>query len=96
MEKRYPEIQTFNVEGANVLPPTVVTAVSSETDAEHAQLFSGLLDENERLRGYVECGLLQVQEKLKTYKGQPFTMQTMAVIKNMVEGWCVPWFCLCS
>jgi hypothetical protein len=33
VEKRYPEIQTFNVEGANVLPPTVVTAVSSETDA---------------------------------------------------------------
>jgi hypothetical protein len=31
--------------------------------------------------------VLQVQEKLKQYKGQPFTMQTMAVIKNMVEGW---------
>ena len=33
------------------------------------------------------CPRLQVQEKLKQYKGQPFTMQTMAVIKNMVEGW---------
>lgn len=32
---------------------------------------------------------MQVQEKLAEYKGQPFTMQTMAVIKNMVEGWCV-------
>lgn len=30
---------------------------------------------------------LQVQDKLKEYTGQPFTMQTMAVIKNMVEGW---------
>lgn len=29
----------------------------------------------------------QVQEKLKQYQGQPFTMQTMAVIKNLIEGW---------
>lgn len=55
VEKRYPEIQTFNVEGAQVLPKAVVQAV---------------------------------QAKLQEYKGQPFTMQTMAVIKNMVEGWC--------
>lgn len=54
VEKRYPEIQTFNVEGAKVLPTAVVK---------------------------------EVQEKLAEYKGQPFTMQTMAVIKNMVEGW---------
>ena len=31
---------------------------------------------------------LQVQEKLQQYRDQPFTMQTMAVIKNMIEGWC--------
>ena len=54
VEKRYPEIQTFNVEGARVLPKAVVA---------------------------------QVQEKLGGLKGQPFTMQTMALIKNIVEGW---------
>lgn len=63
MEKRYPEIQTFAVEGAKVLPKAVVAAV---------------------------------QEKLGEFKGQPFTMQTMAVIKNMVEGWCVVEACLAS
>ncbi len=31
--------------------------------------------------------LPQVQEKLQQYQGQPFTMQTMAVIKNLIEGW---------
>lgn len=30
---------------------------------------------------------LQVQEKLKETKGEPFTMQTMAMIRNMIEGW---------
>ncbi|PSC70609.1 chaperonin 60B2 [Micractinium conductrix] len=54
VEKRYPEIQTFNVDGAKVLPPAVVK---------------------------------EVQDKLKAYKGQPFTMQTMAMIRNVVEGW---------
>ena len=54
VEKRYPEIQTFNVEGARVLPKAVVA---------------------------------QVQDKLGGLKGQPFTMQTMALIKNIVEGW---------
>ena len=33
------------------------------------------------------CLCVQVQEKLKQYQGQPFTMQTMAVIKNLIEGW---------
>lgn len=54
VEKLYPEIQSFKVEGTKVLPPTVVSSV-------HA--------------------------KLKEFKGQPFTMQTMAAIKNVIEGW---------
>lgn len=54
VEKLYPEIQSFKVEGTRVLPPSVVSSVHS---------------------------------RLKDFKGQPFTMQTMAAIKNIVEGW---------
>ena len=54
VEKRYPEIKTFNVEGSKVLPPTVVA---------------------------------DVRQKLEEFKGQAFTMETMAAIKNVVEGW---------
>jgi hypothetical protein len=53
-EKRYPEIHTFAVEGAKVLPKAKVA---------------------------------EVQAKLEQFKGQPFTMQTMAAIKNIIEGW---------
>lgn len=54
VEKRYPEIKTFDVEGAKVLPKTVVAEVDS---------------------------------RLKDFKGQAFTMETMAAIKNIIEGW---------
>lgn len=54
VEKRYPEIKTFAVEGAKVLPKAIV----DETNA-----------------------------KLEVYKGQAFTMETMAAIKNVIEGW---------
>lgn len=54
VEKRYPEIKTFGVEGAKVLPKAVVG---------------------------------EVQARLHTFKGQPFTMETMAAIKNIIEGW---------
>ena len=54
VEKRYPEIKTFAVEGAKVLPKAIV----DETNA-----------------------------KLESYKGQAFTMETMAAIKNVIEGW---------
>ena len=54
VEKRYPEIKTFAVEGAKVLPKAIV----DETNA-----------------------------KLEAYKGQAFTMETMAAIKNVIEGW---------
>lgn len=54
VEKRYPEIHTFQVEGARVLPKAVVE---------------------------------EVRTKLQGFKGQPFTMETMAAIKNIVEGW---------
>ena len=54
VEKRYPEIKTFGVEGANVLPKAVVEETKS---------------------------------KLEAYKGQAFTMETMAAIKNVIEGW---------
>lgn len=54
VEKRYPEIKTFAVEGAKVLPKAIV----DETNA-----------------------------KLDAYKGQAFTMETMAAIKNVIEGW---------
>jgi outer membrane protein assembly factor BamA len=54
VEKRYPEIKTFAVEGAKVLPKSIV-------------------DETNR--------------KLEAYKGQAFTMETMAAIKNVIEGW---------
>ena len=54
VEKRYPEIKTFAVEGAKVLPKAIV----EETNA-----------------------------KLESYKGQAFTMETMAAIKNVIEWW---------
>lgn len=54
VEKRYPEIKTFNVEGSKVLPKAVVS---------------------------------EVQKKLEGFKGQAFTMETMAAIKNVIEGW---------
>ena len=54
VEKRYPEIQTFAVEGARVLPKSVVE---------------------------------ETNKKLEAYKGQAFTMETMAAIKNVIEGW---------
>lgn len=54
VEKRYPEIKTFAVEGAKVLPKAIV----EETNA-----------------------------KLEAYRGQAFTMETMAAIKNVIEGW---------
>lgn len=53
-EKLYPEIKTFAVEGAKVLPKAVVGEVNT---------------------------------KLKGFKGQAFTMETMAAIKNVIEGW---------
>lgn len=31
--------------------------------------------------------LVQVRSKLEKTKGEPFTMQTMAMIRNMIEGW---------
>ena len=54
VEKRYPEIKTFAVEGARVLPKSVVE---------------------------------ETNRKLESYKGQAFTMETMAAIKNVIEGW---------
>ena len=54
VEKRYPEIKTFEVEGAKVLPKAIVE---------------------------------ETQQKLEAYKGQAFTMETMAAIKNVIEGW---------
>ena len=54
VEKRYPEIKTFNVDGSKVLPKAVVG---------------------------------EVQKKLEAFKGQAFTMETMAAIKNVIEGW---------
>jgi len=54
VEKRYPEIKTFAVEGARVLPKSIVE---------------------------------ETNRKLEGYKGQAFTMETMAAIKNVIEGW---------
>jgi outer membrane protein assembly factor BamA len=54
VEKRYPEIKTFAVEGARVLPPAVVA---------------------------------EARARLDRFRGQAFTMETMAAIKNVVEGW---------
>lgn len=31
--------------------------------------------------------VMQVRAKLDKTKGEPFTMQTMAMIRNMIEGW---------
>ncbi len=54
VEKRYPEIKSFAVEGARVLPKSIVE---------------------------------ETNKKLEGYKGQAFTMETMAAIKNVIEGW---------